>query len=174
MTSDLTLVFIAGSMVMAGIAIIGQRRLIYGKQYEVHQDRFFKAVGQLIDDGRTPEPVLEYLDCMAAMICNKNLARHALWSILTGKSRTIHERPPEHFKRFKLAITEMPNDLMPWLAGATVSFAFAVSFRSVYLGWLLRRVLFQLSSKVSQTPNGATIDRAEPVLLEIEPMACAA
>ena len=147
------LILLALSFVALSVRWLAQARIRQLKVLEALEQQFFEAANELVANDETPEAVINVLDSARYLLGYRRVGFKLLLASWTGKFRKRAASRVAEFAEMRAAIRAMPDPLRTSLVKAMVTGALAMTYRSVFWGWLLRRTVFW---RVSQSDSGFT------------------
>ena len=139
---------------VAGLALIGwlaHLRLRQLEQLSVLHDDFFHAASILVEDDRTPDIIVEFVDRLSVMMWRRRTAWYLLLFLARGKMTRL--KPARHARAKALddAFWSMPEPLQRQFVIAAASSMLAASYRDMFIGTLLRRISMYMVKRNSNS-----------------------
>jgi hypothetical protein len=107
-----------------------------------------------VNDDETPEVVVDDMALLAEHINSASPAWFFLTRAFRGTLRDLNEKPTEKFIEFQRILDDMRPEMRKFATDAIVSFILATSYKSLFIGSILRRVIFY---SVNRDQQGAEI-----------------
>ena len=135
------LLYIALAMLMAVLLSWYVRTKIrYLPQQKEFREEVYRSAGILIDSEQVSDDTAEMVFRAAKHMCLPLLPWRIAWVLITGRARKWHQNDSSRTKAFADEFEKLPQHLQEQMVKLWVSWALAVTYQSVILGALLRRV----------------------------------
>lgn len=155
---------LTAAVLLAVWGFTAKRRIDQSEKVREFRSDFFQAAGVLVDDVRTPESVIALVRFLASHIANWKAPWVVLFYLLGGRMLRTARRPSKEAKQLIHDIASLPEPLKSQAAMAMAAFALAITFNSIQIGWLIRRLaLFGIRKRNSKDYDGG--DDAETIVL---------
>lgn len=147
------LVLAAAALVLTGL-YAKRRREQMARREELRAD-FFQAAEALAESEDTPESVLDFVAFVAGRLADRRAPYVLLVFLLHGDARQIAREPSEKLKSLHRDVTAMPDPLRAQFGKLVAAAALALTFNSLLVGWLIRRLaLYQVYKRNKRHYDG--------------------